>query len=88
MHLALADPASRTEATEIIRSLIARVDIHALEAAGFEIELIGEIARMIEVASGSGTQKTAPLGTVVRGLSERSVKVVAGTGFEPVTFRL
>ncbi len=52
--------------------------------AGREIELVGEIARMVELGlEGRATKKAT--------LDERtacSVKVVAGVGFEPTTFRL
>ena len=39
-----------TEATEIIRSLIEHVTIHPREDGSFEIELEGELTRMIEVS--------------------------------------
>ena len=49
---------------------------------GLELEIVGEIAGMIALGL-SGSEKTA--------LDEKavcSVKVVAGIGFEPMTFRL
>ncbi len=63
--------------------LVERIEVHPIEG-GFEIELIGEIARMVEPSlDPNGTKKAV--------LDERtacSVKVVAGAGFEPATFRL
>ena len=44
---------------------------------------VGEIAKMVELGIGNKTERVN-LGEIVT----RSVKVVAGTGFEPVTFRL
>ena len=44
MHEALADPASRTEALEILRGLVDSVTLTPIEN-GFEIELVGEIAK-------------------------------------------
>ena len=54
---------------------------------GIEIEIVGELASMVEVAlapeEGSANKKTA-----LRDAERRSVKVVAGAGFEPAAFRL
>ena len=86
LHDALADPASSTEAIEIIRSLIERIEVRPTDGKGFEIELIGDIANMIEL--GLETKKAAPGGAAVLGQYRSSVKVVAGAGFEPATFRL
>ena len=50
---------------------------------GLEIEIVGEIAKMVELGAGPDTRQA--------NLDERltrSVKVVAGVGFEPTTFRL
>ena len=83
LHETLQDPAIRSEAIASLQGLIDTVVVHPTEN-GQEIELIGEIARMVELGlPGEGNKKAA--------LDERaacSVKVVAGTGFEPVTFRL
>jgi len=87
LHAALDAPESRTEAAQILRGLIERIAVRPLASSGFEIELIGEIARMIDVALAPQNAKTAPEGAVPDAYRS-SVKVVAGTGFEPVTFRL
>ncbi len=81
LHEALTG-ASGTEALEVVRGLIERVEFRpSAGGMGLEIELIGEMAAMVNLAlgvvPGSG-----------RDLFARSMKVVAGTGFEPVTFRL
>jgi site-specific DNA recombinase len=89
LHEALADPATRDEALEITRGLIERVRVKPGEARGsFELELEGEIAAMVELAQGPERNKAAPDGAAVRDAFRRSVKVVAGAGFEPATFRL
>jgi len=75
----LRDPATHSEALEILRSLVDRVVVMPAER-GFTIELIGAIAHMIKLSAGSESLTKEPY------LS--SVKVVAGRGFEPLTFRL
>ena len=76
---ALSDPETRSEAIEILRGLIERVAVSAAEE-GFTIELVGEIANMVGLSSGSEGRKV--------GTYRSSVKVVAAVGFEPTTFRL
>ena len=83
LDAALRDPLIHDEALEIVRGLIDRLVIHPAEGGGFAGRVIGDIARMVELGGGTERKKAA--------LDERtacSVKVVAGTGFEPVTFRL
>ena len=76
---ARSDPETRSEAIEILRGLIERVAIGAVED-GITIELVGEIANMVGLSSGPEGRKIGPY--------RSSVKVVAGVGFEPTTFRL
>ena len=86
LQAALQD-ANGVEALEAARALIDRVVLHpAAEGNGHEIELVGEIAAMVELAIGHG-RGGASAGQD-RGLFVRSVKVVAGAGFEPAAFRL
>src|SRR5262249_24456705 len=75
LHAALAERETQTEALEILRGLIERVVLHPVET-GFEIELVGEIAAMIDLRA----QATAagPTGSVVPEMYRSSVKVVAG----------
>jgi site-specific DNA recombinase len=79
LQTALADPELRAEALELIRSLIERIELHPAED-GFRIELVGEIANMITLSA-----ERESIGSDKR---SASVKVVAGVGFEPTTFRL
>ena len=68
LHVALADPAIRDEAFGILRGLIERVVVHPGDD-GPQIELVGEIVRMVELdAKQAALPKEAAC----------SVKVVAG----------
>jgi site-specific DNA recombinase len=73
----LADPDIRQAALETIRGLISSVTIHEGED-GVRIDLEGAITALVGLAQ-PGAEVT---------LSSGSVKVVAGVGFEPTTFRL
>ncbi|WPB87657.1 recombinase family protein [Sediminicoccus rosea] len=81
------------EVLEAARALIARVEVHppAEPGARPRLELLGELSALL-VAAGveaiGGNAKSPP--TIAGGLDvfSRSVSVDAGTGFEPVTFRL
>ncbi len=83
-------------ALEAVRGLTERIILYPLPERGFEIEVLGDIAAMIRLGQAgqlghSGTQSGGQtlLGSpAVSDLFVGSVKVVAGTGFEPVTFRL
>ena len=73
LQRALADPAIREEAIGVLRGLIERVVIRPAED-GLEIEVVGEIARMVALGVDGSTNKKAAL-------DERtacSLKVVAG----------
>ncbi len=72
---ALTDPAIRDEAAEAIRGLIDAVAVEMTEV-GPEVEVRGEISKMIGFSDPKIEQ------------NQCSVKVVAGLGFEPRTFRL
>ena len=73
----------RDEAMELIRSMIERVDLHPRESGtGLEAILHGDLAAIL--AACAGAQVNAP----DLAASGRQLSVVAGTGFEPVTFRL
>jgi site-specific DNA recombinase len=75
LQAAIADPKTQTEALEILRGLIERVVLHPAEK-GFEIEIIGEIAAMVDL--GAQDKKAGPAGSAVPDPYRRSVKVVAG----------
>jgi site-specific DNA recombinase len=88
LHASLNTDGCRTEAAEILRGLIETIKVRNAND-GLEIELIGEIVNMIELAQtvahkGTAASKEAAVPDVYRS----SVKVVAGAGFEPATFRL
>jgi site-specific DNA recombinase len=78
LHAALHVPATRAEAFELIRSLID--EIRLMPEAG---ALRGELAGILALAADSN--KPGNLSTV--GFAEQ-IKMVAGIGFEPMTFRL
>ena len=79
---ALNQPDIRDEAIQVLRSLVERVSISPAKN-GLEIEIVGEIAKMVEL----GIENQAKRATLDEEAA-RSVKVVAGIGFEPMTFRL
>lgn len=85
MQAALRGP-DRAIALEVVRSLIERVVLHPTPESrrGFEIELVGAIAAMLDLGreqAGRSQGRTREEGD--RDLFDRSIKVVAGTGFEP-----
>lgn len=86
LHVALEVKETRDEALGLIRSLIERIAVRANDE-GIEIELVGEIANMVAIAL-PHTKKAAPDRAAVLDTFRSSVKVVAGAGFEPATFRL
>jgi site-specific DNA recombinase len=73
----LADPEIRPMALETIRGLISSVTIHETEG-GVRVELEGAITALVGLAQPEAEAF----------ISSGSVKVVAGVGFEPTTFRL
>lgn len=94
LHEALKAEDGGRAALEAVRSLIQRVEVgppaEGAAKGSPTIVLTGEIASMVALAleEGSGTQKAARFGAADHDLFARSVKVVAGIGFEPMTFRL
>lgn len=84
---ALEEEETHHEALTILRSLIEAVVVHTTDS-GYEIELVGEIASMVGTALGADNKKTAPGRAALSTDDIRSVKLVAGAGFEPTTFRL
>ena len=77
---ALNDEATKAEATELLRGLLHTIRL-VPEATGLAIELVGELATIMALGD-------APKQNARRGTAGGSVTMVAGTGFEPVTFRL
>ena len=85
-HLASDDGAS---ARQVIRPLIEKIVVQPGSARGGKrrhIQLYGDLYRMLEFADGAcGQDAKKPR---VGGLGAIVTPLVAGTGFEPVTFRL
>ncbi len=81
---AVLDGPDRTEAMDVIRSMIERVDLHPRAGGkGLDAALYGDLAAILAACAGA---KTAEAPAISR--SGLQLSVVAGTGFEPVTFRL
>ena len=68
--------ATRTEAVEIIRSLVDQVIFRPTVEAGLEVELVGDIAQMVRLSQNSN--ENSPISGAVHDEFARSVKVVAG----------
>ena len=73
-------PAERLRATEILRSLISAIVLTPNDG-NFEIDVQGDLAGILAVASNAKSPAAFAAGPL-------QVSLVAGTGFEPVTFRL
>ena len=82
LHDALRDPATRDEAFAQIRTLIDEIRL-VPENGELRIELRGELAGILALAA----HRKKPGGLTAAGLAEQ-IKMVAGGGFEPPTFRL
>ena len=76
----LNDETARGEAAEILSTLIESVTIYPAGPHGPEAEVVARVSDLLIWAT---NDNAAPGGGV-----SSSVAVVAGTGFEPVTFRL
>ena len=79
----LQHPEVRDEAIQTLRGLLESVIVAPIEG-DFDIEIIGELTQMIEVGLEKGKLKEPIVNERMTGL----VKLVAGVGFEPTTFRL
>ncbi|WP_443027586.1 recombinase family protein [Sphingomonas sp. LR55] len=81
LRQSLDDEAIRTEAAAVMSTLIESVTICPDEPGGPEAEVVAKVSDLLAWAT---NDNAAPRG----GVMSSSVVVVAGTGFEPVTFRL
>jgi hypothetical protein len=71
------------EAMDLIRSLIERVDLKPRPDGGIDATLHGELAQVLALMESASSKQQRP------GLGPgRQLSVVAGRGFEPLTFRL
>jgi site-specific DNA recombinase len=84
---ALNDTLIKTQAVDLIQSLIERIELtpDPKAANGIEIALQGELANILSVCAAADGNKKLPV-AIKRSGSQLSV--VAGAGFEPATFRL
>jgi site-specific DNA recombinase len=82
LHEALQDPATRDDAFELIRSLIEEIRLIP-EDGELRVELHGALAGILALSAVA----KKPGGRDATGLAEQ-IKMVAGVGFEPTTFRL
>ena len=73
---------NRGEAADILRSLVDRIELKPNQQGKLEIDLYGDLAGILSLAG----KKDRPLDQ--SDPSVQQVKVVAGEGFEPPTFRL
>jgi site-specific DNA recombinase len=83
----LNEESTKAEAADILRSLIVKIILRPdPDAANCHvIELYGELAAILSLCgNGMGTNAK----THANGVGNKQVTMVAGTGFEPVTFRL
>ena len=74
------DDAVRTGSATLLSTLIESVTIYPHGEDGPEAEVVAKVSDLLEFAT---NDNAAP-----RGGDRSSIVVVAGTGFEPVTFRL
>jgi site-specific DNA recombinase len=86
----LVDPELGSEAMDLIRSMITGITVVPREdAEGVHLELAGDLARILHLCSTSSMQNAQAVAGAGRlGVSAYQVSVVAGRGFEPLTFRL
>jgi site-specific DNA recombinase len=82
---ALNDPAIRTEAADLLRSLIDRIELRPRdEGQGIAATLHGDLAQILALCDDPGRKQKLPKTRA----SGSQLSVVAGVGFEPTTFRL
>lgn len=84
LEIALNDPSVRDEAGHLLRSLIDRITLTPREGGGVDAELHGDLARILAFCEASERKSKPPKAVAPGGL----LSVVAGIGFEPMTFRL
>ena len=85
LEVALNDPAIRDEAGDLLRSLINEITLRPRKGEnGVDAVLHGDLATILAFCDASDRKSKLP-GT---GAPGSSLSVVAGIGFEPMTFRL
>ena len=76
-------PATKAEAFDLVRSVIEVIRL-VPEDGALKVELRGELAGILALCDANAKSRTLSDPAFVG----RQLKLVAGTGFEPVTFRL
>jgi site-specific DNA recombinase len=85
LETSLNDSAIREEAAEVLRSLIDRIELSPRgDGKGVYAVLHGDLAEILAFCHESDGAKKLPK----TGVSASQLSVVAGRGFEPLTFRL
>jgi site-specific DNA recombinase len=85
LERSLNDPDIREEAADILRSLIDRIELHPRsEGKSVDALLYGDLAEILALCASTDDKRKLPR-TAVPG---SQLSVVAGIGFEPMTFRL
>jgi site-specific DNA recombinase len=79
LHEALAGPETCSEAAEVVRGLIEEIRVTP-EGDGNTVELAGELAALLRLGESKNAASIEE--------AARSGLLVAGIGFEPMTFRL
>jgi site-specific DNA recombinase len=85
LHGALQKDDTRAQAAEVIRSLVSEI-VLTPEGSALQIDVRGDLAGILKIAS-AGKLKSPPLMGAGSGVASQ-VMLVAGRGFEPLTFRL
>ena len=82
---AVLEGPDRAEAMDLIRSMIDRVELRT-RSEGKELDAVlhGDLAAILSACAGAVEKGNAP----DLAIAGRQLSLVAGTGFEPVTFRL
>jgi hypothetical protein len=86
LHEALNCDDGRAEAAEIVRSLIEAIVLVPADG-DLDVEVVGDLAGILAFAAPQ-SEKPSRSGREGSFRSASQVKLVAGAGFEPATFRL
>ena len=86
---ALNNPEDRNEAAEAIRALVEKITLRPGPNRGeIDATLHGELGTILSWIGAQAVEKTRKRETPAASATGVSVSLVAGTGFEPVTFTL
>jgi site-specific DNA recombinase len=87
---ALNDPSVRSVAVDLVQDLLETITIHPDGGEGAQAEVVAETAKLLAFANEKSPRRSRVGASSSAGAlaGSSSIVVVAGTGFEPVTFRL